>query len=49
VRRNGGVEVARQRAMELTGQAEAQLDHVPGGASRDALCDCLAYVVDRRS
>ncbi len=49
VRRNGGVEVARQRAVELTGLAEAQLDPVPAGAARDALCDCLAYVVDRRS
>jgi geranylgeranyl pyrophosphate synthase len=49
VRRNGGVDVARERAIALTTEAEAELELLAPGDARDALRDCLAYVVDRRS
>jgi octaprenyl-diphosphate synthase len=49
VRHAGGVDIARTRAVQLTQEAETELDIVPAGPARDALTDCLAYVVDRRS
>ncbi len=49
VRRNGGVDVARERAVALTTEAEAELELLAPGDARDSLRDCLAYVVDRRS
>jgi octaprenyl-diphosphate synthase len=49
VRRYEGVESARRRATELTEEAAVELDSLTPSAARDALRDCLTYVVDRRS
>jgi octaprenyl-diphosphate synthase len=45
----GGLETARQRALELAQQAEAELEGLPPSAARDALRDSIAYAVERRS
>ena len=45
----GGLEVARQRALELAQQAEAELDVLPASPARDALQGSIAYAVERRS
>ncbi len=45
----GGLEVARQRALELAQQAEAELEVLPPSPARDALRDSIAYAVERRS
>ncbi len=45
----GGLETARQRALELAQQAEAELDVLPPSPARDALQGSIAYAVERRS
>jgi len=45
----GGLETARQRALDLAQQAEAELDVLPASAARDALQGSIAYAVERRS
>jgi octaprenyl-diphosphate synthase len=45
----GGLETARQRAVELAQQADAELEGLPPSAARDALRDSIAYAVERRS
>ena len=45
----GGLETARQRALDLAQQAEAELDVLPPSAARDALQSSIAYAVERRS
>ena len=49
VRRVGGVELAREKALRLSLCAERELEGVPDTPARQALRDCLAYAVDRRS
>ena len=49
VEQRGGITAARERAHQLTLSADAQLEAVPPGRARDALRDCLAYVIERRS
>jgi octaprenyl-diphosphate synthase len=49
VQERGGIEAARARALEFAGLAESELEHLPAGRARDALRDCIAYVVERRS
>jgi octaprenyl-diphosphate synthase len=45
----GGLEIARQRALDLAGQADAELDVLPPSPARDALQGSIAYAVERRS
>jgi octaprenyl-diphosphate synthase len=45
----GGLETARQRALDLAQQAEAELDVLPPSPARDALQGSIAYAVERRS
>ena len=45
----GGLETARQRALDLAQQAEAELDVLPPSPARDALQGGIAYAVERRS
>jgi octaprenyl-diphosphate synthase len=45
----GGLETARQRALELAQQAEAELEELPPSPARDALQGSIAYAVERRS
>src|SRR5262245_8358302 len=45
----GGLEIARQRALDLAQQAEAELDVLPPSPARDALQGSIAYAVERRS
>ena len=49
VETRGGLASARERAQQLTLQAEAELDALPPGEALDALRDCLVYAVERRS
>ena len=49
VEASGGLEAARQRALELAQQAEAELDVLPASPARDALQGSIAYAVERRS
>jgi octaprenyl-diphosphate synthase len=44
----GGLDYARVRAQQLGEQADAELDHLPPSAARDALRASIAYVLDRR-
>jgi octaprenyl-diphosphate synthase len=44
-----GIALARERAVDLAGQASAELATLPSGAAREALTDCLTYAVERRS
>ncbi|MFL5401640.1 MAG: polyprenyl synthetase family protein [Gemmatimonadales bacterium] len=48
VRRAGGLEYARERALRLAQTAEAELDLLPSSAARDALRASITYVIDRR-
>jgi octaprenyl-diphosphate synthase len=48
VDRAGGLEYARERAMRLAQQAEAELDLLPATPARDALRASITYVIDRR-
>jgi len=45
----GGLATARQRALDLAQQAEAELDVLPPSPARDALQGSIAYAVERRS
>jgi len=45
----GGLDYARRRALELAQQAEAELAVLPVSPAREALRDCIAYAVERRS
>ncbi|HEV8263369.1 MAG TPA: polyprenyl synthetase family protein [Gemmatimonadales bacterium] len=45
----GGLDTARQRALELAQQAEGELDALPPSPARDALQGSIAYAVERRS
>jgi octaprenyl-diphosphate synthase len=45
----GGLEVARQRALDLAQRAEAELEVLPPSPARDALQGSIAYAVERRS
>jgi octaprenyl-diphosphate synthase len=49
VGRAGGLEYARERALQLAQQAETQLDLLSPSAARDALRASITYVIDRRS
>jgi octaprenyl-diphosphate synthase len=49
VERRGGIVAAQSRAQEFALLAEVELERVPDNPARDALRDCIAYVVDRRS
>lgn len=45
----GGLEYARRRALDLAQQAEAELAVLPATPAREALRDCIAYAIERRS
>ncbi len=45
----GGLETARQRALDIAQQAEAELDVLPPSPARDALQGSIAYAVERHS
>jgi octaprenyl-diphosphate synthase len=45
----GGLEYARERALQLAQQAERELDRLSPSAARDALRASITYVIDRRS
>jgi octaprenyl-diphosphate synthase len=45
----GGLEYARRRALDLAQQAESELAVLPPTPAREALRDCIAYAVERRS
>ncbi|UCF40257.1 MAG: polyprenyl synthetase family protein [Gemmatimonadota bacterium] len=45
----GGITAAQERAQEFAVLAEAELDQLPETRARDALRDCITYVVERRS
>jgi octaprenyl-diphosphate synthase len=45
----GGLEYARGRAVERAQQAEADLEALAPTPAREALRDCIAYAVERRS
>jgi octaprenyl-diphosphate synthase len=47
--RAGGLEYARERALQLAQQAEGELDLLSPSAARDALRASITYVIDRRS
>ncbi|HEV7367043.1 MAG TPA: polyprenyl synthetase family protein [Gemmatimonadales bacterium] len=49
VGRVGGLEYARERALQLAQQAEGELDLLSPSAARDALRASIIYVIDRRS
>jgi octaprenyl-diphosphate synthase len=44
----GGLEYARERALRLAQQADAELDELPDSPGREALRASITYVVDRR-
>jgi octaprenyl-diphosphate synthase len=44
----GGLDYARERALHLAGQADAELEELPDSPARDALRASITYVVDRR-
>jgi octaprenyl-diphosphate synthase len=45
----GGLEYARERALQLAQQADTELDLLQPSAARDALRASITYVIDRRS
>ena len=45
----GGLEYARRRALDLAQQAETALAVLPPTPAREALRDCIAYAIERRS
>jgi len=49
VGRAGGLDYARERALQLAQQADTELDVLPPSAARDALRASITYVIDRRS
>jgi octaprenyl-diphosphate synthase len=48
VERRGGIAAAHERAQALALRAEDELNALPESASREALRDCVTYVVQRR-
>ncbi len=44
----GGIDTARERASELAGSAEAELEYLPPGPAREALRASITYCVERR-
>ena len=44
----GGIQAARERALELARRAEAELEPVPAGEAREALRASITYCVERR-
>ena len=48
VAETGGLEYARERALRLAQQADAELDLLPPSPALDALRASITYVVDRR-
>ncbi len=44
----GGLDYARERALRLAQQADAELDELPDSSGREALRASITYVVDRR-
>jgi geranylgeranyl pyrophosphate synthase len=44
----GGLDYARERALRLAQQADAELDELAPSPAREALRSSIAYVVDRR-
>ena len=44
----GGLDYARERALRLAQQADAELDELPDSPGREALRASITYVVDRR-
>jgi len=49
VEQAGGLEYARQRALERAERAEAELNVLPASPAREALRDAIVYAVERRS
>ena len=49
VSRAGGLDYARERALQLAQQADTELDLLPPSAAREALRASITYVIDRRS
>jgi octaprenyl-diphosphate synthase len=49
VSRAGGLEYARERALQLAQQADTELDLLQPSAAREALRASITYVIDRRS
>jgi octaprenyl-diphosphate synthase len=45
----GGLEYARERALEVAQLAEAELARLPASRARDALRDSITYAVERQS
>jgi octaprenyl-diphosphate synthase len=48
VSEGGGLDYARERALRLAQQADAELDELPDSPGREALRASITYVVDRR-
>ena len=48
VRRSGGLDYARERALEHAARAEAALEDLPPSPARDGLRDAIVYAVERR-
>jgi octaprenyl-diphosphate synthase len=44
----GGLDYARERALQLAQQADTELDILPASAARDSLRASITYVIDRR-
>lgn len=49
VERRGGIAAARQRAQHFAELAESELRLIPESRARDALRDCISYVLERQS
>ncbi len=49
VEARGGFGAARERAHEFAQLAEAELERLPETSAREALRDCISYVVERQS
>jgi octaprenyl-diphosphate synthase len=49
VRERGGITATEERAQEFAALAEEELLQLPASRARDALRDCITYVVERRS
>ncbi len=45
----GGMAAAEERAQEFAALADGELERLPESRARDALRDCITYVVERRS
>ncbi|HKG32559.1 MAG TPA: polyprenyl synthetase family protein [Gemmatimonadales bacterium] len=45
----GGLDYARERALQLAQQADTELDLLPASAARETLRASITYVIDRRS